>query len=41
MKRKKLYSRIDSRQYTKMLEDMLRERGVDVRELQGIDNFDL
>lgn len=30
---KKLYSRIDSRQYTKMLEDMLKERGVKVKEL--------
>ena len=30
---KKLYSRIDSRQYTKLLEDMLKERGVEVKEL--------
>ena len=29
----KLFSRIDSRQYTKMLEDMLKERGVDLKEL--------
>ena len=34
MKEKKLYSRIDSREYTKMLEDMLRERGVDVTDLE-------
>jgi len=30
---KKLYSRIDSRQYTKRLEDMLKKRGVDLKEL--------
>ena len=30
---KKLYSRIDSRHYTKLLEDMLKERGVDLKEL--------